>query len=106
MKKFIAFMVLGFVLSGSNAFAAAKKQVGENWNTCINKPVTQCAQFGNPWVPNWPAWKCPAGATSPSQCVPNDPQPASFIPFNEDAYEACAFPIIHDCNQRFGMKGI
>lgn len=104
MKKLIAFASI-FLLSISSVFAAGSKPAGDTYQTCMNKPFEQCAAFGNPWVPNWPALKCPAGAMSASQCVANDPQPKSFIPYDGAKWQACAQPIIHDCNVRFGVKG-
>lgn len=79
MKKII--MLFLFMAISVTAFAGGLKPAGDTWPTCINKPYDQCKQFGNPWVPN-----------------------LADNPYQAEKWQACAKPIWHECNARFGKK--
>lgn len=99
MKK-IVIAVLALMVVSTSVFAGGYKPPANSFAGCVQRPYSECAQFGNPWVPIWPEYKIQYVNGNPTY-VKNDPAPATFIPLDREKWYACANPIFNACSCKY-----
>lgn len=110
-KMFNAFLIFALALCVSTpAFAMAKKPDPNTYAGCMQRPTTECSQYGNPWDPNFPCYIASQSNLTGYVClkdsngndIPNpkyDPKKKTYDPV---AYFKCAEPIYAQCKAQFG----
>jgi hypothetical protein len=98
MKMLFSVMIVGLM-----AFGCASQAKLNPYQKCMQRPVTECAQFGSVYNPNFPySVKKQSNVTGVEYMQPLVPNPY-YNPkkktYDPVAYFSCAEPIYNSCNK-------